>query len=131
MAIHNRVRNKSLAAPLQPIEQFPIERIEMTFNRRVLKLRTEIHRDIAEGGDAQILRHELKLRMTVYRLSHGFRQVDIVSNHFAITRCSGMLQSEPHFQSAETARVLKSVVNVVRGALLEMIVGRVVRECRA
>src|SRR5262245_11484643 len=131
MVVHNGSRKKSLADQMQPIEQFPIERIEMTFNRRVLKLRSEIHRDIAEGGDAQILRHKLKLRVTVYRLGHRFRQADIVSDHFAITRCSGMLQSEPYFQGAETTRVLKSVVNVVRGALLEMIVGRVVCECRA
>src|SRR5215510_3558026 len=92
MAIHNGIRNKSLATALQPIEQFPIEPIEMTFNRRVLKLRSEIERDITEGGDAQILRHKLKLRVTVDRSSHRFRQADIVCNHFAIARCSGVLQ---------------------------------------
>ena len=70
MAVHHGVGNKGLATALQPIEQFPIERIEMTFNRRVLQLRPEIERDITEGGDAQILGHQLKLRVTVDRLSH-------------------------------------------------------------
>src|SRR5262249_16794365 len=106
MAVHNGVRDKSLAASLQPIEQFLIERIEMTFNRRVLKLRSEIERDITEGGDAQILRHKLKLRVTADRLSHRFGQADIVRNHFAIARRSGVLKGKPHFQGAETTRVL-------------------------
>src|SRR5262249_48220033 len=95
---------------------------------RVRKPLPEIGRYITEGRDAQTLCHQLKLRVTVDRLSHRFRQAYIVCNHFAIACRSDLLQRKPHLQSAEPTRVLRSILDVVRGALREMIMGRGVRK---
>ena len=66
--------------------------------------------------------------MPADRLGHRLRQADVVRNHLAIARGSHVPQGEPHFQGTEAARVLRAVVDVVGRPLLEMVVGRVVRE---
>ena len=66
--------------------------------------------------------------MSADRLGHRLRQADIVRNHRAIPRGSDVPQGQPHFEGTEAARVLRAVVDIVRRTLLEMIVGRVVRE---
>ena len=103
----------------------------MRFNLWFCEFSSKIVRHVAEGRNAQILGHELHIRMTADRLSHRLRQPNIACNHFAISRGSCMLQGKPHFEGSEATRVLRSIVDVVCYALLEMIVRRVVGERRA
>ncbi len=66
--------------------------------------------------------------MPGHGLGHRLRQLDVVRDHPPVARGSRLPQGEPHFEGPEAARVLRAVVDVVRRMLLEMIVGRVVRE---
>ena len=61
-------------------------------------------------------------------VGHRPRERDVVRNHPAVARRTRMPQREPHLERAEAAGVLRAVVDVVRGALLEVVVRRVVRE---
>ena len=56
------------------------------------------------------------------------RQADIVGDHRAVTCGSDLLQGQPHLEGTEAARVLRAIVDIVCRVLLEVIVGRVVRE---
>ena len=127
-AADDGVGDECLASALQPIEQLAVERVEVTFDRRLSQVRSKIARHVAERRDAQVLGRELQFRMAADRLSHRLRQADIVRDHLAIPRGSDLLQGKPHFEGTEAARVLRAVVDVVRRLLLEMIVGRVIRE---
>ena len=69
-----------------------------------------------------------ELGMRWPRLGHQPRQPDVVGDHRAIAGGADLLQRQPHLQRAEAARVLRAVVDVVRGVLVEVVVGRVVGE---
>src|ERR1051325_2759054 len=55
------VGDERFAAALQSIEQRAIESVEMAFGLLIADASTQIRRYVAEGGDAQLLRHELQL----------------------------------------------------------------------
>ncbi len=74
------------------------------------------------------LRGKLQLRVPFNRLGHRPRQADVVRDHRPVSGRARLPQREPHLQGAEAARVLRAVVHVVRGALIEMVVRRVVGE---
>ena len=66
--------------------------------------------------------------MTRDRVGHHSRQPDVVGNHPAIPGGADLPQRQPDLERAEAARVLRPVVDVVRGLLVEVIVRRVIRE---
>src|SRR5437867_3602398 len=90
--------------------------------------RSEVARHVAKRRDAQRLCGELELRMPANRLGHRSRQADVVRDHSAISGGADVSQGQPYLESTEAAGVLRAVVHVVGRPLLEVIIGRVIRE---
>src|SRR5438105_141273 len=57
--------------------------------------------------------------------------MNVVGDHLAVASRSDLFQRKPHLQGTKAARVLGPVIDVVRGALIEVVVRRMVRKRRA
>ena len=66
-AVDDGIRDEELAATLQPIEQRPVERIEVVFNSRLSQTRSKVVRHVSKSRDAQCLRHALQLGGPTHR----------------------------------------------------------------
>ena len=130
-AVNHCVGDERLASSLQAVEQLPIERVEIAFDRRLTRLRLKIARQVAERRDAQRLCGEFQVRVLVNRRGHRSGQPDVVADHFAVASSSHLADCEPHLQRPKAARVLRTTVDVVGRVLVEVIVERVVGECGA
>src|SRR5262245_50331653 len=100
----------------------------MALDERLTGAGSKIRRHIPERRDAQTLRRELELRMAVDGVGHGPGETDVFRDRLTIRSSANLSEREPYLERAETAGVLRTVVDVVRRELLEVIVRRVVRE---
>ena len=127
-AADDGVRDEQLAAALQPIEQLAVDRVEARVDGRIADRRGELGRHVAERRDAERLREQLELRRAPHGVGQRPRQAHVVADHRAIAAGADLAQRQPHLQRAEAARVLRPVVDVVRDALVEVVVRRMVGE---
>ncbi len=117
-----------LARALDASQDLLIQLVEVGTHRLCLGTVEEIVWNIAKGRNAQILRQGLDLGIVDQQVVQGSCQIDVVSHHLHIAGAAHLLQSEPDFEGAKAARVLQSVLEVVRGQLAKVIVRRTMRE---
>ena len=126
-AVHHRVREERLTAPLDARQQFLIQLLQIRFGvRRSDGL--QVARDVAERRDAEMLRHRLEVRMLLDERVQVPRQAHVVADHLQIAGRADLTQRQPHLQRPEAARVLRTVVEVVGDLLIEVVVAGMVRE---
>ena len=56
------------------------------------------------------------------------REQDVVPDHLQIAGAPHLPERQPHLQRAEAPRILRAVVEVVHDLIVEVVVGRVIRE---
>ena len=56
------------------------------------------------------------------------REQDVVADHLQIAGASHLPERQPHFQRPEAPRILRAVVEVVHDLIVEVVIGRVIRE---
>src|SRR6266581_960705 len=79
-------------------------------------MRAQLAWDIAEGGDAQMLRQGLQLLVFGRQAIQVARERDIVADHPRVSIAPHLSNRHPHFEGTKAARVLRSpLVEVGRG----------------